>query len=131
MNVIWISGLSGSGKSTIGKKVVEVLRKNGEQVVYLDGDELRKVFYKRSLLDLFDGGIYGSPATKDQILRDLKKKNLLNLPSLFIGDSRYDHEAAKDAGLDFIFVKEFSEWDNWGKIINTKYTVKNFEEFSV
>ena len=44
MKVIWITGLSGSGKSTIGKKVVEVLRKSGEQVLYLDGDELRKIF---------------------------------------------------------------------------------------
>jgi cytidine diphosphoramidate kinase len=44
MNIIWITGLSGAGKSTIGNKVVEGLRKNGEQVVYLDGDELREVF---------------------------------------------------------------------------------------
>jgi len=44
MNIIWITGLSGAGKSTIGARVVEGLRKNGEQVVYLDGDELREVF---------------------------------------------------------------------------------------
>jgi phosphoglycolate phosphatase-like HAD superfamily hydrolase len=76
-------------------------------------DELRKVFYKRSLSDLFDGGIYGSPATKDQILGHLKMKNLLELPSLFLGDSRYDHKAAKEAGLDFIFVSGWSEFKEW------------------
>ena len=31
--------------------------------------ELRDVFQNRSLFDLFDGGIYGGPMTKDEILR--------------------------------------------------------------
>jgi len=44
ISVFWITGLSGAGKSTIGKKIVGELRKNNEQVVYLDGDELREVF---------------------------------------------------------------------------------------
>ena len=44
--VIWITGLSGSGKSTIGKEVVFNLRQNGENVIYLDGDELREIFLK-------------------------------------------------------------------------------------
>jgi adenylylsulfate kinase len=41
---IWITGLSGAGKSTIGREVVRKLRNKGQQVVYLDGDELREVF---------------------------------------------------------------------------------------
>ena len=49
MKVIWITGLSGSGKSTVGKKVTEVLRKNGEKVIYLDGDELRNIFKTNNL----------------------------------------------------------------------------------
>ena len=48
MKVIWITGLSGSGKSTV-KKVTEVLRKNGEKVIYLDGDELRNIFKTNNL----------------------------------------------------------------------------------
>ena len=44
--VIWITGLSGSGKSTIGKEVVINLRQKGENVIYLDGDELREIFLK-------------------------------------------------------------------------------------
>ncbi len=39
--VIWIAGLAGSGKSTIGRILVERIREEGAPVVYLDGDEFR------------------------------------------------------------------------------------------
>jgi len=42
--VIWITGLSASGKSTLAKGVVGRLRAKGETVVMLDGDEMRAVF---------------------------------------------------------------------------------------
>jgi adenylylsulfate kinase-like enzyme len=42
-SVFWITGLSGSGKSTICRLLVDVLRKKGRSVVMLDGDELRDV----------------------------------------------------------------------------------------
>ena len=43
-NVIWITGISGSGKTTLGRRITNWLRENGEMVVFLDGDELRKIF---------------------------------------------------------------------------------------
>ena len=76
-------------------------------------DELRKVFSNRSIKDMFDGGIYGSPKTKDQILNSLKKENQLKFPALFLGDSRYDYEAAQRANLDFTFVCEWTEFKDW------------------
>ncbi|MCL6557022.1 MAG: adenylyl-sulfate kinase [Burkholderiales bacterium] len=42
--VIWITGLSGAGKSTVAVEVAERLRTRGEQVVLLDGDQLREIF---------------------------------------------------------------------------------------
>jgi adenylylsulfate kinase-like enzyme/glycosyltransferase involved in cell wall biosynthesis len=42
--VLWITGLSGAGKSTLAHEVVARLRATGENVVMLDGDELRDVF---------------------------------------------------------------------------------------
>jgi cytidine diphosphoramidate kinase len=42
--VIWITGLSGAGKSTISREVVLKLRDFGMPVVLLDGDELRELF---------------------------------------------------------------------------------------
>jgi adenylylsulfate kinase len=42
--VIWLTGLSGSGKSTIGRAVAERLTATATAVEYLDGDVLRDVF---------------------------------------------------------------------------------------
>ena len=42
--VVWITGLSGAGKSTLANGIVAWLRTQGEDVVLLDGDELREVF---------------------------------------------------------------------------------------
>ncbi len=43
-SVIWITGLSDSGKTTLAKLLVEKLKKNNYSVISLDGDELRAVF---------------------------------------------------------------------------------------
>ena len=42
--VIWIIGLSASGKSTLAEQVTQTLRQRGCPVVLLDGDVLREVF---------------------------------------------------------------------------------------
>jgi len=43
-SVIWLTGLSGSGKSTIAEGIIEYLSKNGTRVEHLDGDVMRKIF---------------------------------------------------------------------------------------
>lgn len=42
--VMWIIGLSGAGKTTLAKAVVEEVRKRGKKVVLIDGDVIREVF---------------------------------------------------------------------------------------
>lgn len=42
--VYWITGLSGAGKTTIGKLVYESLLIKKNNIVFLDGDMLREVF---------------------------------------------------------------------------------------
>ena len=42
--VIWLNGLSGSGKSTVGLKLYDYLKKDHENLVFLDGDILREVW---------------------------------------------------------------------------------------
>ncbi len=41
--VIWITGFSGAGKTTISKLLISELKEEGFPVVFLDGDELREV----------------------------------------------------------------------------------------
>lgn len=42
--VYWLTGLSGAGKTTIGRLWRDELRRRGRTVVFLDGDEMRAVF---------------------------------------------------------------------------------------
>jgi len=42
--VLWFTGLSGSGKSTIATRVHQELLRRGVEAEYLDGDALREVF---------------------------------------------------------------------------------------
>jgi adenylylsulfate kinase len=42
--VLWFTGLSGSGKSTIATRVNRELERRGVAVEYIDGDALREVF---------------------------------------------------------------------------------------
>lgn len=86
-----------------------------------DEAELQRVFAARGLDTLFDRGIHGSPATKEIILqRELTSGNL-ERPALFVGDSRYDHEAAQRAGLQFVFVHGWSEFQGWQAYCETHH----------
>lgn len=41
--LFWLTGLSGSGKTTIGLHLTTILRNSGYSVIFLDGDHLREV----------------------------------------------------------------------------------------
>ena len=41
--LVWITGLSGSGKSTIAQSLTALLKKKGMKVILLDGDEIRNI----------------------------------------------------------------------------------------
>jgi phosphoglycolate phosphatase-like HAD superfamily hydrolase len=78
-----------------------------------DQQELRNVFAERGIASWFDGGIFGSPNNKDEILQREKASGNLRQPAIFFGDSRYDHQAASNAGLDFVFVSRWTDMDGW------------------
>ncbi|MBN2302167.1 MAG: adenylyl-sulfate kinase [Lentisphaerae bacterium] len=42
--VLWFTGLSGSGKSTIAEEIVADLEKQGVDIEYFDGDRVRNMF---------------------------------------------------------------------------------------
>lgn len=78
-----------------------------------DQAELREVFAQRGLAQMFDGGIFGSPASKDEILSAQLATGNIRPRALFIGDSRYDHVASATAALDFLFVSRWTEFPGW------------------
>ena len=80
-----------------------------------DQQEIRDLFAKRKLAYLFDGGLFGSPDNKDTVLAREKANGDLQLPALFVGDSKYDRESSTNAGLDFIFVSDWTEVPDWQK----------------
>ena len=75
-----------------------------------DQSELREIFAARHLAGYFDAGIFGSPDTKHAILARQLAAGTIRHPALFLGDSRLDHDAATRAGIDFVFVANWSEW---------------------
>ena len=83
-----------------------------------DQAELRRIFPRRklgniSLEQLFDAGIFGGPDKKDEVLAREKSNGNLQLPALFIGDSKYDYQAASRAGLQFVFLSDWTEVSDW------------------
>ncbi|HSH72222.1 MAG TPA: HAD family hydrolase [Methylophilaceae bacterium] len=78
-----------------------------------DQAEIGQIFTERGIADMFDAGIFGSPDNKDQILaRELESGNIV-MPALFVGDSKYDHIASTGAGLDFVFLSGWTDFDGW------------------
>jgi phosphoglycolate phosphatase-like HAD superfamily hydrolase len=83
-----------------------------------DQAELRRVFPRRHLADLFEAGIFGGPDQKEQVLaREMLNGNIA-MPALFVGDSKYDHQAASGAGLDFVFLSGWTEVKDWQEYCN-------------
>lgn len=97
---------------------LEALRKSTPHAKWVlvsgaDEQELRDVFAQRGIADFFDGGIFGSPSNKDDILQRERVNGNLTHPGIFFGDSRYDHRAAMGADLDFIFVSDWTDMAGW------------------
>lgn len=91
-----------------------------------DQAELREVFAERGLAELFDGGIFGSPDTKDEILEREKRTGNAIAPLLFIGDSRYDYEAANRANCDFLFLSQWTEFEGFESYFETMSVAVRF-----
>ena len=92
-----------------------------------DQEELRALFHERQLAGLFDAGIFGSPDNKDQVLEREAANGNVTHPALFLGDSKYDHEAAAAAGLDFIFIRGWTEFDEWERYCNANGIVTTLQ----
>ena len=109
-------------KCDIAEKIIELRHKTASASWFIvsggDQNELREVFKHRGLDKYFDGGIYGSPFTKTDIVQQLSNERKLHHPALFIGDSRLDHQVAEAFKIDFLFVSQWTEFDSWRPYCN-------------
>lgn len=108
--------MQGLHECKIADSIMELRAATSNQswVLVSGGDqrELRSVFKARRIDDLFDGGIFGSPDNKiDIFARELGDS--IQLPAVYIGDSKYDYYSSTASGLDFIFLAGWSEVYNW------------------
>lgn len=83
-----------------------------------DQEELRRLFSARHLDGLFDGGIFGSPAPKIDILRRQLAAGNLRRPAVFFGDSTADYESARSAEIDFVFVFGWTDLVDWRRVFS-------------
>lgn len=78
-----------------------------------DQEELREVFKDRALAHRFDGGIFGSPDAKQDIVLRESASGRIQFPALFLGDSKLDWRVAQSCGLDFVFIHGWTEVKDW------------------
>ena len=88
-----------------------------------DEIELQEVFLRRGILKYFKK-VYGSPTNKidntAKVIQEIGKQK----KGCFFGDSRSDYEAANKFSLNFVYVSQFSEWQEGHHISKTR--IKNF-----
>lgn len=112
-----------------GLEALRQMTLNARWLIVSGGDqtELRDMFAQRGIAQLFDGGIFGSPDTKDEILAREMGSGNIEKPALFLGDSKYDYQAASVAGVDFVFLSKWSEVENWHEWCADK-SITSFED---
>ena len=69
--VIWIIGLSGSGKSFLANKIYKSALEKNKKAIWIDGDEIRKYI-------TYDLGYTSQDRKKNSKMRSLKKKYIRN-----------------------------------------------------
>lgn len=108
---------------------IKLLKKNKKKIYVVSGgfeNELKEVFQAKKINLLFDE-IFGSPTEKDVHTKNIISFNKNN-NGVFFGDSKLDFDVANNNLIDFIFIKEKSEWLNYDKFIS-KNLIGNFNYY--
>ncbi len=92
---------------SITKKIPWTIVSGGDQ------KELRDVFTKKNLYNYFQGGIFGSPDKKIDIIQREEKFGLINYPAIYLGDSKLDYDVAKNLNIDFLFVTQWTDFKEY------------------
>ena len=99
--VVWLTGLPGSGKSTIGRKLADELRSLGWRVEYLDGDLVRPWLSPEAGFTREDRVRH---LTRVAYVSHLLARNGVAVVAAFVSPYRDVREKARDVIGDFIEV---------------------------
>ena len=80
-----------------------------------DQMELREILKSKGIYELFNLGIFGSPSSKESLLKENIIQNKIKFPAIFFGDSKLDYYSAKKYEIDFLFLYEWTDLPNWKK----------------
>ncbi len=92
-------------------------------------DELLEVFAKRGFDNLFNG-VYGSPATKEDIFSKIIKSDMDKSRIVYFGDAKKDYLVAMEFGIDFVFMSGYTGFEEWESFFEGKEAtiIKDFSE---
>ena len=95
--VIWILGLSGSGKSLLGSKLKDELRENYGEFLILDGDVIRNIFDNDLGFSIKERNINASRISKLAFFLSQNKVNVIvSVLSLFPEWLKWNRENIKE-----------------------------------
>ena len=75
--IIWITGISGTGKTTLGEALFKKFKKRNNSTIYLDGDQIRKIFNNDLNYSLKDRNLNAQRLTKIVKYLSEQKKNVI------------------------------------------------------
>ena len=114
-----LNNYSKQSKSALFKcevtKKLKILRNHTEKIPWFivsggDQKELIEVFKHKQIYDLFNGGIFGSPDKKNEIIKREIINGNIKFPALMFGDSKLDYVVAKSNKIDFLFVTKWTDF---------------------
>lgn len=100
--VVWLYGLSGSGKSTIANEVERRLHEEGRFTVILDGDNLRSGL--NSNLGFSDGDRAENIRRNAEVARLFAQQGVITLVSVITPRREFRRQARELIGEDFLEV---------------------------
>ncbi|MBC7427497.1 MAG: HAD family hydrolase [Bacteriovorax sp.] len=113
--------------------LLQTLKKTGKKCFIVSGAAETEVqaIVKRTNIEEYFEAVLGSPKNKKQNLNSLKEHGKIKGKGIFIGDSYTDYQSAIDFKMNFIFMKDFTEWEDRKDVEDHFYlTVGNLNELN-
>lgn len=113
------------------KPLLDCIMSSGSDASVVSGGEQSQLEYALSYHGLllapnkYFSRVSGSPRTKSEIISgvDIDGKRCV-----FVGDSRYDYETAKEFGMDFIFLSGWADGWDWESFFKDKPEVMVYKD---